>query len=332
MNQDLKVSLIVAIYKSEKFLPKLIESLINQTYKNIEIILVDDGSPDNSGVICDSYATKDSRIKVIHKKNGGACEARNFGLKASTGDYLMIIDGDDWLAEDCVEYLLNIALTTNSDMAMSVNIFTSRDQTQIASDSIEVWSSEKATAKLIYPGIEIGPWNKIYKRDLIIKNDISFSVPWSGEGLYFATRATQFSNQVGVGKRKVYNYRLNNPNSGLTKLNVIMGTNALANIIYIGENLVLKSKYVQNAVQWHIWKNYNFVLYLIIGTGEKEKYNKEYKNSLRMIRKLMLPVFFKSDLRMKQRIRIIVQSLFPRSYAKHLLKLRLKKFGTDIVS
>lgn len=332
MNQDLKVSLIVAIYKSEKFLPKLIESLINQTYKNIEIILVDDGSPDNSGVICDSYATKDSRIKVIHKKNGGACEARNFGLKASAGDYLMIIDGDDWLAEDCVEYLLNIALTTNSDMAMSVNIFTSRDQTQIASDYIEVWSSEKATAKLIYPGIEIGPRNKIYKRDLIIKNDISFSVPRSGEGLYFATRATQFANQVGVGRRKVYNYRLNNPNSGLTKLNVTMGTNALANIIYIGENLVLKSKYVQNAVQWHIWKNYNFVLYLIIGTREKEKYSKEYKNSLRMIRKLMLPVFFKSDLRMKQRIRIFVQSLFPRSYAKHLLKLRLKKFGTDIVS
>lgn len=75
-----KVSAIVAIYKSEKFLPKLIDSIINQTWQNLEILLVDDGSPDNSGAICDNYASRDDRIRVIHKKNGGACEARNVGL------------------------------------------------------------------------------------------------------------------------------------------------------------------------------------------------------------------------------------------------------------
>ena len=127
MNTSPKVSIIVAIYKSEPFLPKLIESLVEQTYKNVEIILVDDGSPDKSGDICDAYAMKDCRIKVIHEKNSGACEARNNGLKSSTGEYIMIVDGDDWLSLDCVEYLLNLALKTNSDMAMSKNIFTSRD-------------------------------------------------------------------------------------------------------------------------------------------------------------------------------------------------------------
>lgn len=75
-----KVSAIVAIYKSEKFLPKLIESILNQTWKNLEILLIDDGSSDNSGAICDEYAAQDDRIHVIHKKNGGACEARNVGL------------------------------------------------------------------------------------------------------------------------------------------------------------------------------------------------------------------------------------------------------------
>lgn len=330
--KDLKVSLIVAIYKSANFLHKLIDSLINQTYKNIEIILVDDGSPDESGGICDSYSTKDSRIKVIHTENKGACQARNTGMEKATGDYLMIIDGDDWLSFDCVEYLLSIAVETNSDMAMSINIFTSRDQTQVSKDYIEVWSSEKATAKLIYPGIEIGPWNKIYKKDLIFKNNISFSVPWSGEGLYFATRAAQFANHVGVGRRKVYNYRLNNPNSGLTKLNVLMGLNALSNIIYIGNNLVINTKYVRNAVLWHTWKNYNFVLYLIIGTGELNKYKEEYKKSIRMIRKMMVPVAIKSDLTIKQRLRVIVQSLFPRTYAKHMLNITKSKFGTDIIS
>ena len=162
-----KVSLIVAIYKSEDFLNKLIESMINQTYKNLEIILVDDGSPDNSGKICDEYAKKDNRIKVIHKKNGGTCEARNYGLKASTGDYFSIIDGDDWLCEDYVEYLMNIINSTGAEMAMTHNIFTTRDQIQVPEDKIEILTPEDATIKLIYPGIEIGPWNKMYKKEII---------------------------------------------------------------------------------------------------------------------------------------------------------------------
>ena len=80
MSEEYKVSLIVAVYNSAPFLDKLITSIVNQTYRNIEIILVDDGSPDNSGEICDTYASKDDRISVIHKKNGGTCEARNYGL------------------------------------------------------------------------------------------------------------------------------------------------------------------------------------------------------------------------------------------------------------
>ena len=84
-NQTIKVSIIVAIYNSAAFLDKLITSIINQSYKNIEVILVNDGSPDNSGEICDKYAAKDPRIKVLHKTNGGACDARNKGLELVTG-------------------------------------------------------------------------------------------------------------------------------------------------------------------------------------------------------------------------------------------------------
>ena len=84
-----KVSAIVAIYKSEKFLPKLIDSIINQTWQNLEILLVDDGSPDNCGNICDDYARVDNRIEVIHKANGGLSDARNVGLKAARGEYIL---------------------------------------------------------------------------------------------------------------------------------------------------------------------------------------------------------------------------------------------------
>lgn len=251
-----KVSLIVAIYKSEKFLDKLINSMINQTYHNLEIILVDDGSPDNSGKICDTFSKKDSRIKVIHKKNGGTCEARNVGLEVSTGDYLMIIDGDDWLSLDCVEYMMKLVNETHSDMAFSDKIFTTRDQVQEKNDKIETWSSEKATAAIIYPYMKLGPWNKIYSSKLIKENGISFSVPWFGEGLYFASTASQYANHVGVGHRKVYNYRLNNENSGLSNYNVKNGQNALKNIYTIKEQLHINTKIVRNAVNWHIWKNY----------------------------------------------------------------------------
>ncbi len=101
------VSIIVPVYKSEKHLQKCIESLTNQTLKEIEIILVDDGSPDNSGKICDDYSEKDERIRVIHKKNGGVSSARNRGIQEALGEYIVFIDSDDWIEEQYIEQLVD---------------------------------------------------------------------------------------------------------------------------------------------------------------------------------------------------------------------------------
>ena len=102
------ISIVVPIYKvPEKYLTNCINSLTNQSYKNIEIILVDDGSPDDCGLICDKFAENDLRIKVIHKKNGGLCSARNCGVDHSVGEYIMFVDGDDWLASNACEVLIN---------------------------------------------------------------------------------------------------------------------------------------------------------------------------------------------------------------------------------
>ena len=121
------VSIIVPLYKSERYLPKLLNSILEQTYTNLEVILVDDGSPDDSGIIADEYKKKDNRISVIHKQNGGCCEARNAGLDIATGYYLMFADGDDWLEPDCVEYLVKIAEENNCEMSTTDAIFTTRD-------------------------------------------------------------------------------------------------------------------------------------------------------------------------------------------------------------
>jgi len=328
-SKGIKVSVVIAIYNSAKFLDKLITSVIHQTHENLEIILVDDGSPDNSGEICDKYAAIDNRIRVIHKSNGGACDARNKGIEAATGEYLIFVDGDDWLSEDCVEYLLSLALKTNSDMAFSDKIFTTRDQVQTDNDYIETWTSENATAAIIYPHMAIGPWNKIYKVDMLRKNNITFSVPWSGEGLYFASTASQHANHVGVGHRKVYNYRLNNAGSGLTNFNVVMGINALYNIKNIGDKLVIRTPKIINAVNWHIWKNYNFLLMLIIATNSKGKYEKEYKECMINIRTMLPKVLLKSEVSIKEKIKIIYMGLFPTAYAKRSIRIAQRGFHND---
>lgn len=113
------ISIIVPAYGVEGFLPKCIESLINQTYKNIEIILVDDGSKDCSGQICDEYADKDNRIVVIHKENGGLSSARNAGLEVASGEWIMHVDGDDWIEPQMVELLYKQAVKANADIVFT---------------------------------------------------------------------------------------------------------------------------------------------------------------------------------------------------------------------
>lgn len=113
---DKLISVIVPVYKVEQYLNKCVESIVNQTYKNLEIILVDDGSPDACPQICDAWAQKDSRIKVIHKENGGASSARNAGLDAATGDYIAFVDGDDYLSAETYETLISFALKHGADI------------------------------------------------------------------------------------------------------------------------------------------------------------------------------------------------------------------------
>ena len=110
------MSIIVPCYKVEQYLPNCIESVINQSYPNWELILIDDGSPDQSGNICDEYAIRDSRIKVNHKQNAGVAAARNSGIGLATGDYATYLDGDDFLHSDCLKTLVHIAEQQKADI------------------------------------------------------------------------------------------------------------------------------------------------------------------------------------------------------------------------
>ena len=112
------ISVIVPVYKVEPYLKQCVDSIINQTYKNLEIILVDDGSTDNCGKICDEYASKDNRIKVLHIENGGPAVARNAGLDIATGKYIGYVDSDDYIEPDMYETLYNAMIKTNAGLVV----------------------------------------------------------------------------------------------------------------------------------------------------------------------------------------------------------------------
>ena len=100
-----KISVIVPVYKVEPFLDRCVQSIVGQTYRNLEVILVDDGSPDNCSSLCDAWAAEDNRVKVIHKVNGGLSDARNAGIAVATGELMGFVDGDDWIAPDMYQHL-----------------------------------------------------------------------------------------------------------------------------------------------------------------------------------------------------------------------------------
>ena len=111
------VSAIIPVYNVEKYICECIESVINQTYKNLQIIIINDGSIDNSKNLCNKYANKDNRIIIVNKKNGGAASAKNIGIDIAEGDYIAFLDGDDYLNLDAIEYMVNLIENYNSDIA-----------------------------------------------------------------------------------------------------------------------------------------------------------------------------------------------------------------------
>ncbi len=170
------ISIIVPIYNVEKYIKRCIESIINQTYSNIEIILVDDGSPDNCGKICDEYVLKDKRIKVIHKKNGGLSSARNAGLEIALGKYISFIDSDDYISSYFIEKLYKTCKDKNCEITLCeyerVYSEIKKENTIEKKDSIiEVYDTKQMLNKLYSTDylITTVAWNKLYKRD-ILKN------------------------------------------------------------------------------------------------------------------------------------------------------------------
>lgn len=162
------ISVIVPIYKVEKYLRKCVESIQAQTYRDLEIILVDDGSPDGCPALCDELAENDSRIKVVHKVNGGLSIARNEGMKHATGDYITFIDSDDTINPEMFESMLRVMTATNADISMCGSQIVTDDGTVLDTDQFaegKVYQSGSLMREVILP-LKTASWNKLFKRTL----------------------------------------------------------------------------------------------------------------------------------------------------------------------
>lgn len=173
------ISVIIPIYMVEKYLNKCIDSVINQTYKNLEIILVNDGSKDNCKKICEEYAKKDSRIKIINKSNGGLSDARNKGLEVSNGKYIGFVDSDDYISKDMYKNLYENIIKYDADIAICEYIEVNengeniKENKKIIENGVKIYSREEAMYKLLEDNeITNHVWNKLYKSSLF--KDIEF--------------------------------------------------------------------------------------------------------------------------------------------------------------
>lgn len=200
------VSIIVPVYGIEQYVQKCIESLINQTYKNIEIILVDDGSKDSSGKICDDYAKKDNRITVYHKQNGGLTSARNYGLVRASGEWIMHVDGDDWIDPKSVELLLNRGKETNAEIVFS-DFFYEYPQKRIPSQFYD-WDRQGIEGLKLYISSNMTcVWGCIIRRNLYDDNGLK-----SPEGItccedfHLIVRLCYYANRIAKVNRPLYHY------------------------------------------------------------------------------------------------------------------------------
>ncbi len=214
-----KISVIIPIYNVEQYLPKCIESVINQTYKNLEIILVDDGSPDKCPEICDEFAKKDNRIRVIHQKNGGLSAARNAGLEIASGDYFAFLDSDDWADDNMYDTLLQLALKHDADIVECGYKYIKNEGTLIVSrvntGEVKLYDNIDALSALyfgdqLWGGISIVVWNKLYKSSLLSK--LRFLNGAVNEDVEYTPRALYLSQRIVKINSNLHNFNIR-PNS-----------------------------------------------------------------------------------------------------------------------
>ncbi len=284
METSPKISVIVPVYKAEKYIRRCLDSIVAQTFTNWECILVDDGSPDNSGKICDEYAERDGRFRVIHQANAGVSAARQKGLENCIGEYVIHTDPDDWVEDAYLEKLYEKAKSTDADIVMC-------DFEKICKNKIIISSQKHSSYKnsdLIKDILEANAisgvlWNKLIRRDSIKNNNVKFLPQMNlSEDVFFICSLLLYGIKVVHVPMVLYHYdTVSNPNSFNKK---IQKTHIISRMILINE---LSPKLTEQKYATALYKRKAMVKYMIFAVHCSEfdlvntysEINKQYINN-----------------------------------------------------
>lgn len=303
--------------------------MLAQTYENLEIILIDDGSKDQSAAICDEYASIDNRITVIHKDNAGVSAARNSGLEASHGEYICFVDGDDFVVPEYVAYLYALICSGKHDIALTTQMFGKFDEKQVEEHHVKIWSGEDAVEAILCYRVPIGCYNKLFRKELLqhvrFLNDV-----FIGEGFNFNVSAFQRATSVIAGNCKVYYYRRDNAASAMSKFSIQKCECGLRALGIIKENLVFHSKRIDKAWQFANWRTHSDFYDMIVLAGAQKQYPEIYRNLKYVVRHDAMSVLHVQASR-QNKLRAMLMWIWPDSIPI-AMRLRAKRYKTPIIS
>ena len=317
------ISVIVPMYNVEKYLKQCLDSILQQTYSNLEIILIDDGSTDGCYKIAEEYAKKDKRIKVLHQKNQGISIARNNGIEIASGKYIAFVDSDDYLEKDMYETLYNICKKYNADMAV-VGINKVHDKEgrieKLESDNYEKIMSKQDAYKIMINddlGFRVETWNKLYKKELF--NDIRYPQNKLYEDVGTTYLLVDKAKKIVYNSSAKYNYRIReksitkNKSFTLKEMDRVEFAKKMTDFV--------KEKYpnVKNEMEIYMLINYIATLNKMILDKKNEK---DFIDEVVKTFRKDIFIIIKSKLKIKKKIQFIALAVSPRVYGKILLKYK----------
>lgn len=298
--------MIVPVYKVEEYLQRCVESIVNQTYPYLEIILVDDGSPDSCGAICDALAREDSRIRVIHKENGGLSDARNAGIEIARGEYLGFVDSDDWIEPKMYELLLEMAISENVKLVCSgrydYSAHTGEKKQGLCPAKREVISGEELVKRIFtWQNIDSAAWDKLYHRSLF--REIRYPKGKINEDIPTTYRIALDAGQAGMLPEPLYVY-YHRPGSITTASVSEKSFHMTENTGTVFSDILQNYPSLRREAEYlHVWSLAHIVQRLEqAGEQGKEKFPEHYQQLKRELKEHMGFILFSPLIKGKMRL------------------------------
>lgn len=320
-----KISFIIPVYNTEKYLETCIDSIINQEYHNYEIILVDDGSKDGSGVICDTFSKEYDNVKTIHQKNSGLSEARNTGIKNSTGDYLLFVDSDDFIEKNSLSKIVDILNSQDKHIDVmfleAIKIFPDKSVVSLGDGYVRERIEGKTKRQVLehiselpkFPG---SACTKLIRRQLVIENSMYFQSGLLSEDVDWVTallvKAEDFSYYDGT----YYYYRQERENSITSRVN-IKHFESLLYIIEKWSNINEKAQEYQDII--NSFMAYEYLMLLLTFAGIDSKNKKKYQSRVRSLKWIL-----NNKKGVKYRTIRLILNVFGVSFISRLFKIYVK--------